>query len=126
MHPTGTTTNSLGAYFPDLAANMLGCFFMGLAAAASTLKIKDVSTAVAVLPHRSPWQTNSALHVGVRTGYCGSLTTFASWELAMVQLLVGGKAGSCLFSRQPAQVMSLTKACRQLANLTVSQVCSLA
>ena len=72
---------------------MLGSFFMGLAASASTLKIKNASKAVGALPHSSPWQANSALHVGVRTGYCGSLTTFASWELAMVQLLIGGKAG---------------------------------
>lgn len=29
--------------------------------------------------------------VGLRTGFCGSLTTFASWELSLVSLLIGGK-----------------------------------
>ena len=28
--------------------------------------------------------------VGLRTGFCGSLTTFASWELFLVTLLIGG------------------------------------
>lgn len=28
--------------------------------------------------------------VGLRTGFCGSLTTFASWELSLVTLLIGG------------------------------------
>jgi len=31
------------------------------------------------------------LLVGLRTGYCGSLTTFASWELSLVTLLIGGR-----------------------------------
>ena len=30
--------------------------------------------------------------VGLRTGFCGSLTTFASWELSLVTLLIGGRA----------------------------------
>lgn len=48
----GLKTTSLGAYFPDLASNMLGSFFMGLAAAASTLKIKDSSKVSGCLPTR--------------------------------------------------------------------------
>ena len=32
------------------------------------------------------------LHTGLRTGFCGSLTTFASWEYSLVQGLIGGKA----------------------------------
>ena len=28
--------------------------------------------------------------MGLRTGYCGSLTTFSVWMLQAVQLLVGG------------------------------------
>jgi len=43
-----------------------------------------------VLPERHPWQEHVALHVGLRTGYCGSLTTFSAWLLQCVQLLVGG------------------------------------
>ena len=30
------------------------------------------------------------LHIGLRTGYCGSLTTFASWEYSLVTGLIGG------------------------------------
>ena len=63
---------------------------MGLAASSATLNIKHSSKGVGCLPHHHPWQANEALHVGVRTGFCGSLTTFASWELSMIQLLIGG------------------------------------
>ena len=31
------------------------------------------------------------MQVGWRTGFCGSLTTFASWKLQMVQMLLAGK-----------------------------------
>lgn len=31
------------------------------------------------------------LHIGLRTGYCGSLTTFASWKYSLVTGLIGGK-----------------------------------
>jgi hypothetical protein len=30
------------------------------------------------------------LHIGMRTGFCGSLTTFASWEYSLVTALIGG------------------------------------
>lgn len=30
------------------------------------------------------------LHIGLRTGYCGSLTTFASWVYALLLQVVGG------------------------------------
>jgi hypothetical protein len=46
--------------------------------------------AIAVLPESHPWQEHVALHVGLRTGYCGSLTTFSAWLLQTVELLVGG------------------------------------
>lgn len=29
--------------------------------------------------------------MGLRTGFCGSLTTFASWEFSLVLALIGGK-----------------------------------
>ena len=94
---------------------MLGSFFMGLAASASTLKIKDASKAVGVLPLSSPWQANGPLQVGVRTGYCGSLTTFASWELSMVQLLIGGKAGT--LTRRSSAGMALAR-CRLVTRVS--------
>ena len=40
------------------------------------------------------WQDNAPLWTGLRTGYCGSLTTFSAWQLQMVQMLIGG---ACLF-----------------------------
>ena len=46
--------------------------------------------AIAVLPSGHPWQEALALQVGLRTGYCGSLTTFSAWMLQPVQLFVGG------------------------------------
>lgn len=86
----GVQHNTLGAYFVDLPSNMLGSFIMGLLTTAATIGL-DSKKPVAILPERNAWQRNSELHVGLRTGYCGSLTTFASWELAMVQLLIGGQ-----------------------------------
>ncbi|KAG2482876.1 hypothetical protein HYH03_018220 [Edaphochlamys debaryana] len=35
------------------------------------------------------WQRHTALHLGLRTGFCGSLTTFSSWVLQIVVLMVG-------------------------------------
>lgn len=35
-------------------------------------------------------QAAPELHIGLRTGYCGSLTTFASWEYSLVTGLIGG------------------------------------
>jgi len=57
-----------------------------------------------VLPERHPWQEHMALHVGLRTGYCGSLTTFSAWLLQCVQLLVGGSGRD---GGQWAQVLQL-------------------
>ncbi|WIA18835.1 hypothetical protein OEZ85_003514 [Tetradesmus obliquus] len=50
-----------------------------------------VEAPVAMLPVRSPLQTHLPFQVGLRTGLCGSLTTFASWQLQMVIMIVGGK-----------------------------------
>lgn len=36
-------------------------------------------------------QDTPELLVGLRTGFCGSLTTFASWQLSLVSLLIGGR-----------------------------------
>ncbi|KAK9813594.1 hypothetical protein WJX73_009190 [Symbiochloris irregularis] len=86
----GVQHNSLGAYFTDLPSNMLGSFIMGLLTTAATIGL-DSKKPVAILPQKHTWQGHSELHVGLRTGYCGSLTTFASWELSMAQLLIGGQ-----------------------------------
>jgi len=46
--------------------------------------------AVALLPAGHPWQYNAALQTGLRTGYCGSLTTFSAWQLQEMLLFIGG------------------------------------
>lgn len=51
----GTTKNSFGAYFPDLASNMLGSFIMGGLIASSTFGLAS-DKAVAALPLGHPWQ----------------------------------------------------------------------
>ena len=90
---TGGHAKTYGAYFTDLPANMLGCFAMGLLSTASALGLESTKL-LAVLPSENPWQHAKNLQVGLRTGYCGSLTTFASWELSLLQLLVGVREGN--------------------------------
>ena len=86
--------------FLDVPENVLGSFAIGvfststlLAKAHETFKpIKSVN--MACLPPSSPLQHNSALHLGLRTGFCGSLTTFASWILQMVKMMMGGSVSA--------------------------------
>ena len=116
----GIHHRSLGAYFTDLPPNMLGSFLMGLFAASGMLglpqekelvilpkssswQVNSAPLIVVVLAgheHCPPLQCMSdqghtlqaapELHIGLRTGYCGSLTTFASWEYSLVTSLIGG------------------------------------
>ena len=88
-----STDKHYGAQFYDLPANMLGCFVMGLLSTGSVLGLKHSKKTLAVLPESHRLQGDKELQVGLRTGYCGSLTTFASWELSLLQLLIGSKAG---------------------------------
>lgn len=85
-----------GALFVDMPPNVLGSFAIGLFSSSSMLAkvhptYKPIKIAnIAFLPPNSPLQLNSALHLGLRTGLCGSLTTFASWILQMVKMMIGG------------------------------------
>ena len=90
-----------GAFFEDLPPNVAGSFAMGLLASSATLAAaypgsgagKHGPVALAMLPAGglfAPLQKHTALHLGLRTGFCGSLTTYASWMLQMVQMFVGG------------------------------------
>lgn len=90
---SSTRDKQYGAEFFDLPANMLGCFFMGFLSTASVLGLKSKKS-LAFLPASSWLQHEKELQVGLRTGYCGSLTTFASWELSLLQLLIGSKGGN--------------------------------
>jgi len=77
----GLTEQTGGALFLDLPANMLGCLIMGMLASSD---------------HPIPWfrqdhplQKHSALIAGLGTGFCGCLTTFASWNAQMVRMIDG-------------------------------------
>lgn len=62
---------------------MLGSFVIGLFAASSTVGLVN-QKAIALLPRSHPWQNNFPVQIGIRTGYCGSLTTFSSWIKILV------------------------------------------
>jgi len=72
-----------------MPANALGCFLMGALAASSTLTLGDPKP-LAALPAAHPWQAAPELHIGLRTGFCGSLTTLSAWAMALTLQLVGG------------------------------------
>jgi CrcB protein len=73
------------ALFVDLPGNMLGSFFVGLFCSAAA--IGRGKKAIAVFPAEWTWmQDNASLQLGLRTGFCGSLTTFASWSFSMTKL----------------------------------------
>ena len=114
---TGGTSQHGGALFIDLPANVLGCLIMGYfapAVAATTgggggggprdrddgCSSSD-SHAMPCLSRDHPWQMEGSLHLGVRTGLCGSLTTFSSWNTQMVQMM-DGTANPILGSQIPA------------------------
>ena len=67
-----------GALFIDLPANLLGCFIIGILSSSASLGLDD-GRSLAVLGRHHVLQRASSLQTGLRTGYCGCLTTFASW-----------------------------------------------
>lgn len=94
----GETTIEGGIIFADLPANLLGSFVMGLMQSTDTMNLpKDFP--VAWLNESSVFQTFGIIHLAIRTGFCGSLTTFSSWNSEMVVMLVGADAdrGSLFF-----------------------------
>lgn len=76
-----------GIYFKDLPANMLGSFAIGLFAASSTVGLANEKE-LALLPSSHPWQNNLNLQIGIRTGFCGCLTTFSSWMLELMTVAI--------------------------------------
>mmetsp|Transcript_8550 Transcript_8550/g.18493 ORF Transcript_8550/g.18493 Transcript_8550/m.18493 type:complete len:439 (-) Transcript_8550:1519-2835(-) len=96
---SGTTEQYGGALFLDLPANMIGSFVMGF--------MTGHSADWPVLPclrHDHPLQSDSGLHVGIRTALCGSLTTFSSWNSQMV-LMMDGTANPYLGSQILAAIL---------------------
>jgi fluoride ion exporter CrcB/FEX len=88
-------TSTPSAIFVDLPANMLGCFIMGLLQPSRDLNV------VGGPPQNLPWldsrhslQSASVLLLGLRTGFCGSLTTLSSWNTQMVMMMYSSTVSS--------------------------------
>jgi fluoride ion exporter CrcB/FEX len=84
----GDISQAGGVLFADLPANMIGSFLMGLFQDGVVLGLA-LPMPLAWLPPTHPFQRMTALHTAFKTGFCGSLTTFSSWNSAMVVLIFG-------------------------------------
>jgi len=81
---SGTTEQTGGALFLDLPANIVGSFAMGV--------LTPINHDIPPIPWLKPdhrLQDNAGLHFGIRVAFCGSLTTFASWNTQMIVMMVG-------------------------------------
>ena len=90
----GDSSNTGGAMFVDIPSNILGCFLMGffISADATLLGVVSVDDIpLAFLPRSNGFQSWSDTHLGLRTGFLGSLTTYASWNTQMVVMICAGK-----------------------------------
>jgi len=98
---SGTDSDTGGAFFTDLPANVMGCFLMGLLVAgdATQAKVVAVDLPMACLGRSNPFQRWKMTHLGLRTGFCGALGTFASWNTQMVIMLCGGKGTELGYSQ---------------------------
>lgn len=87
-----------GIIFADLPANLLGSFIMGLMQPTSVLELPK-TMAVGWLGDDNPFQSWSVIHLAIRTGFCGSLTTYSSWNSEMVLMMLGAgqDTGSLVF-----------------------------
>jgi len=81
---SGKTEQYGGALFIDLPANMLGSFIMGC----NVCHSMDWP-AIPYLAYNHPLQYEKGLHMGITTGFCGSLTTLSSWNSQMVMMMNG-------------------------------------
>ena len=83
---TGETEQTGGALFIDLPANMIGSMMMGV----MTSGVSGYPS-IPWLKAEHPLQQHKAMNIAIRTGLCGSLTTFASWNSQMVVMLDGSQ-----------------------------------
>jgi fluoride ion exporter CrcB/FEX len=84
---SGMSTQRGGALFTDLPANMLGSFIIGV------LTVLEPSwPALPWLEADHPLQEHEILHVAIKVGMCGSLTTFSSWNSQMVAMMDGSQS----------------------------------
>lgn len=84
----GSAEQEGGIIFADMPANMFGSFIMGLMQSGSILNL-PTNLPVAWLPVKSKYQSWSIVHLAIRTGFCGALTTYSSWNSAMVIMIFG-------------------------------------
>lgn len=82
----GRTAQYGGALCIDLPANIFGCLVMGYFTSHTSYKYWP---AIPFLSQDHPWQNDASLHVGIRTGLCGSITTLSSWNTQMVVMMDG-------------------------------------
>ena len=83
---SGETTQNDGIIFADLPANLLGCFIMGLLQDGTNLGLAIPVPLALVAPWHT-FQAYSVFHLALRTGFCGSLTTFSAWCVSIHSLL---------------------------------------
>ena len=87
-------TASDSALFIDLPANMLGSFIVGLLCDGKMLRLHGgADHRAAIVPPGHRMQGHARFWAALRTGFCGSLTTFASWNTQMVVMLSTEKHG---------------------------------
>ena len=84
----GSTTQQGGIIFADLPSNLFGSFLMGFFQDGTVLGLA-IPMAIAWLPMNHSFQKATVLHVAFKTGFCGSLTTYSSWNSEMVVLIFG-------------------------------------
>jgi len=89
----GETSIEGGIIFADLPANLLGSFIMGLMQTTDTMNFPK-SFPIAWLSENHPFQSENSIHLAVRTGFCGSLTTFSSWNSEMIVMMLGEMSNS--------------------------------
>ena len=89
---SGLDSTGSGVFFRDLPANMIGSFLMGMLQKPSQdLRLLGVleDMGIAWLNTDHWFQDWWIFHLGLRTGFCGSLTTFASWNTQMIRMIDG-------------------------------------
>ena len=84
----GSAQREGGIIFADLPANLIGSFVMGMLQSTETMGL-PVSVPIAWVTPDSWFQHWEIIHLAMRTGFCGSLTTFSSWNSAMVVMIFG-------------------------------------
>lgn len=84
---SGMTEQRGGALFVALPANVVGSFILGVL----TVLKPSVWPPIPWLKADHPLQSHDALHAAIKTGMCGSLTTFSSWNSQMVIMLDGSQ-----------------------------------